>query len=295
MPPKKAVSTTGTIEPEGVPYSINLSSKIVVVGTGVVSNNERDTFRQKASPSLEEQIRARPSFAAFVAAAALAGSSSTEAPPPPLDAGSTAAHASSRQLASSSSTRPALLREMQALGITQPSAAEHGAAAAASNWPGRCSTCNMATATHTHYNTSLCDGCHPKDDHGNWLCIKCNGLTCAACERCNCTAELPFGVTLCEFCKVPYCNVQCSRRGDCREDGNAGHEKHYDYGCMTDTGMPSSDCNAPLGLGCQCACCKCLAPPMCSACVRAQSHAAWREHWAEWQNYFRRGCGDDRT
>ena len=54
MPPKKAVSETGMVEPEGVPYSINLTSKIVVVGSGLVSNSERDTFKQKATPSLDE-------------------------------------------------------------------------------------------------------------------------------------------------------------------------------------------------------------------------------------------------
>ena len=92
MPPKKAVSTTDTVEPEGVPYSLNLASKIVVVGTGVVSNSERDTFKasQKANaPSLEDQIRGRPKWHS-IAAAAHSGSSSNQSaathqplPPPP--------------------------------------------------------------------------------------------------------------------------------------------------------------------------------------------------------------------
>ena len=87
MPPKKAVSTTGTVEPEGVPYSVNLASKLVVVGTGVVSNSERDTFKasQKAdAPSLDDQIRGRPkwqSIAAAQLAKSAAGSANIQSAP----------------------------------------------------------------------------------------------------------------------------------------------------------------------------------------------------------------------
>jgi hypothetical protein len=78
MPPK---SETGTVEPEGVSYILNLSTKIVVVGTGTVSHRERDTFKRKAGPSLEEQIRARPKWTAIAEAAAATISSTGTAEP----------------------------------------------------------------------------------------------------------------------------------------------------------------------------------------------------------------------
>ena len=72
MPPKKATSEVDYVD--GVHYSLNLGSKMVCVGTGVVSNNERDTFRQKTTgadcPSLADQIRGRPKWQAILAAAA---------------------------------------------------------------------------------------------------------------------------------------------------------------------------------------------------------------------------------
>ena len=58
---------------DGVQYILNISSRLVVVGTGLVANAERDTFKLKVSPespSLEEQVRARPKFAMFAVAAA---------------------------------------------------------------------------------------------------------------------------------------------------------------------------------------------------------------------------------
>ena len=61
---------------------LNISSRLVVVGTGLVANAERDTFKLKVSPespSLEEQVRARPKFAMFAVAAA--ASSNTLHPP----------------------------------------------------------------------------------------------------------------------------------------------------------------------------------------------------------------------
>ena len=67
---------------DGVHYILNISSRLVVVGTGLVANAERDTFKLKVSPespSLEEQVRARPKFAMFAVAAA--ASSNTLHPP----------------------------------------------------------------------------------------------------------------------------------------------------------------------------------------------------------------------
>lgn len=69
MAPKKK-SDVGDVD--GVPYILNIASRVVVVGTGLVSNDLRDTFKLKAGSSLEEQARARPKFKALVAAAAAA-------------------------------------------------------------------------------------------------------------------------------------------------------------------------------------------------------------------------------
>ena len=77
MPPKKPTSVTDYID--GVHYSHNLTSKMVTVGTGVVSNHERDTFRLKASPSLEDQVKSRPKWQALLAAAAAKGNSAAVA------------------------------------------------------------------------------------------------------------------------------------------------------------------------------------------------------------------------
>ena len=89
MPPKKVTSEQSRIVVDSVtvPYSIDLKTKLVTVGTGVVSNSERDTFRQKASPSLEDQIKARPKWIAILAAAKAASVGVDEQqptlPPPP--------------------------------------------------------------------------------------------------------------------------------------------------------------------------------------------------------------------
>ena len=69
MPPKKQTARVDHVD--GVHYTLNLASNLVVVGTGVVSNHERDMFRWKTqpdSPSLAEQIRARPKWASILAA-----------------------------------------------------------------------------------------------------------------------------------------------------------------------------------------------------------------------------------
>ena len=78
---------------DGVHCILNLASKVVVVGTGLVANAERDTFKLKASGTLADQVRARPKFALFAAAmagaAAAIDDSSTAAepqPPPPSSA-----------------------------------------------------------------------------------------------------------------------------------------------------------------------------------------------------------------
>eukprot|EP00966_Prymnesium_polylepis_P070513 1638650-Prymnesium_polylepis.1 len=69
MPPKKK-AVVGDVD--GVPYSHNLSSALVVVGSRLVSNNRRDTFKIKASSTLEVQVRARPKFKELASIAAAA-------------------------------------------------------------------------------------------------------------------------------------------------------------------------------------------------------------------------------
>ena len=261
MPPKKATAQTGTVTVDGVavPYSVDPKSKLVVVGTGVVSNNARDTFRQKELPALEQQIKQRPKFAAILAAAL-----------------STADGQSASAAASQS-------RELGALLTCMPPQPSQQSAPS--------STISSSAAS--------------VDKHGNPLCSRCRGLVCAACELCSCLLWHDGGVAQCDGCSVAYCDVPCSRRGDCREEGNETHQKHYDYGCFTDTGIGCHDCNAPLGLGCQCACCKRLGPPICADCTPAGScnhcweqweyleengfracatskYGAWREHWHAW-------------
>ena len=69
MAPKQK-SVVGDVD--GVPYILNLASRVVVLGTGLVSNDQRDTFKlssKSTAPTLEEQARLRPKFKALVAAA----------------------------------------------------------------------------------------------------------------------------------------------------------------------------------------------------------------------------------
>ena len=58
---------------DGVHCSHNFASGNVIVGTGLVSHDQRDCFRLKAHSTLEEQVRARPKFVALAAAAAAGG------------------------------------------------------------------------------------------------------------------------------------------------------------------------------------------------------------------------------
>eukprot|EP00966_Prymnesium_polylepis_P034123 793392-Prymnesium_polylepis.1 len=62
--PSKTKGTTHDVD--GVPYTVTPAKKgapIVVFGTGVVSERERDTFRLKSSGvPLDDQIRQREKF-----------------------------------------------------------------------------------------------------------------------------------------------------------------------------------------------------------------------------------------
>ena len=55
---------------DGVHCSHNFASGNVIVGTGLVGHDQRDCFRLKANGTLEEQVRARPKFAALASVAA---------------------------------------------------------------------------------------------------------------------------------------------------------------------------------------------------------------------------------
>ena len=73
MAPKKArVTMVG-----GVHCSHNVASGIVIVGSGLVGHDRRDCFKLKAvaGSTLEEQVLARPKFAALAAVASAAASS----------------------------------------------------------------------------------------------------------------------------------------------------------------------------------------------------------------------------
>lgn len=64
---------------DGVPYSHNIATGIVVVGSGLVSNNKRDTFKLKAEGTLEAQLRSRPKFMELAAAVTVDHSGGIEA------------------------------------------------------------------------------------------------------------------------------------------------------------------------------------------------------------------------
>ena len=84
MAPKQR-AVTGDVD--GVPYRHNLASGIIVVGSGLVSNDKRDTFKLKAEGTIEAQLRARPKFKELAAAAAFCGGGNeAEATPAPAAA-----------------------------------------------------------------------------------------------------------------------------------------------------------------------------------------------------------------
>ena len=75
---------------------------VVVVGTGVVSNSDRDSFKRKATPTVEEQIRDRPKWA-MIAAAAVASKQGDAAQP-----------------TEQAQAHPKVQRELKALGVLAP-------------------------------------------------------------------------------------------------------------------------------------------------------------------------------
>lgn len=82
MPPK-AKSLVELVD--GVHCTYNIASRVVVVGTGLVTNAERDTFKLKVDASLADAVRARPKFALFAAAAASAVDAAAPTDAQPLE------------------------------------------------------------------------------------------------------------------------------------------------------------------------------------------------------------------
>jgi hypothetical protein len=87
-PRKSPTSDVGDVD--GVPYILFITSKVVVLGTGLVSNDERDKFKDQAQasrPPARSRERARPracpklkALAAAAAAAAAAQGGSGDDP-----------------------------------------------------------------------------------------------------------------------------------------------------------------------------------------------------------------------
>jgi len=65
MPPKSRLEQV-----DGVECRLNLGTRMVVVGSGLVSNEERITFRLKSGELLDEAVRRCPKFARLAALAA---------------------------------------------------------------------------------------------------------------------------------------------------------------------------------------------------------------------------------
>ena len=82
-PKKKSVA----FPVDGVQCSVDLKSRIVIVGSGLVGNDERDAFKLPVTVPLEpheqlkayvsERVRIRPKFAGLAARAAAASSSAS--------------------------------------------------------------------------------------------------------------------------------------------------------------------------------------------------------------------------
>ena len=109
---------------------------------------------------------------------------------------------------------------MQALGITQPSAAEpvarNDGGPPITSVPYTCTACNVARAITAFSKLDgttvrLCYGCHPKDEHDNFLCLRgCQSPHCSECYTCPCSGDL---IAICGGCKLPFCDTPCNRRG----------------------------------------------------------------------------------
>ena len=285
MPPKKAPTL---FEVDGVRCSV----KDGLVNVGLNEGWPRELrFPMRVKPtedvdSVSDKVRSHDKFAALLAHAARAADADQAAPRD-----------------RSRSPEPPLPP------TAPPSASVASLATTCASWPPKCTKCKQedskyhrcAVSSGLGKAVSLCESCFPKDEHGNFLCMKCMGLRCAECEACECHAD----IVLCGGCKVPFCNVPCDRRGDCHESGNDSHEKHYDRGCFINTGFTGHDCNAPLGLGCQCSCCRRLQPPLCVGCTESgpcqdclgqweylreasasaysnSKYGKWHEHWCDW-------------
>ena len=213
MPPK----TKSQVEHvDGVHCILNIASRMVVVGTGLVANTERDTFKLKASArsgSLAEQVRARPKFARFVHAAAAATSSAETEPPPAQEP-----------------KRQRLLDREDMLGVAQR---VEGAPDRARKSRNGCAFCLRMGRTFVGVKPEL----EPED-----------GIDVVQCAS-SITRYAKWSGS--QFC-LPLCDVDCERRqpcpyhwGDkvCFHDPSASfrYQAYAEYAA---------------GIGCRCPCCR---------------------------------------
>jgi hypothetical protein len=121
MPPKpKAV--VGNVD--GVPYSHNLASGLVVVGSGLVPNDRRDTFKVKAGNTLELQVRARPKFKELAAAATAAAG----AAPPTVETQPSPEGSAPQAPLSQPAQQPAMVQQATAVAARAGAGCEAGRA-----------------------------------------------------------------------------------------------------------------------------------------------------------------------
>lgn len=231
MPPKKPTSEQGAVvvDTVTVPYSIDLKTKLVTVGTGVVSNSERDTFRQKASPLLEDQIKARPKWLAILTAAKAApddvdmDEQQPTLPPPPTP--------QSRELDS-------LLKAMPPPPPRAPPAPPPTSSAAASTVPAVVAAAaahSFATGTRK-IPRKIGDNCR--------FCLAQGPDFSEGMQRYPSSGEVMIGCS----CGACFCNTVCARRGPCPNHWDGGAEASWDF-------MYRTYAEVLAGIGCKCKCC----------------------------------------
>ena len=249
---------------DGVHYILNISSRLVVVGTGLVANAEPDTFKLKVSPespSLEEQVRARPKFAMFAVAAA--ASSNTLHPP-------------SQPPQTSSSGQPSSDLPLQPPQPPQTSSSTGQSASNALEQPQPPQTASSSAQPSSSAEPSL----EPEPQRRRLLTSeelqafrRANWFQCMTCFACAGEPAAGIALVKCTGCDSLFCNVHCERRDSCP------HES-----CLT--GDNDADDEAGAGRGCQCACCQ---KPRTSYLRRALTATAARATALVWSGQVKGG------
>ena len=273
MPPKSKIEHV-----DGVHCTFNTKSGIVVVGTGLVSNDKRDTFKLKASGgSLAEQVRARPRFIEYfkpllaaladhgAAQSASAAASSAAEPSSPAAAASSAASSSAASsstaasaAASSAASQPASLpllppprplkREMDAL-------ARDGRAKRPriTGWQSQGSRAGCRRFCELCMREGRCPG---TSSTSHELCRGAGGATYEDCEPLRGIDGSQADVVECLTCGLALCDVVCEHRKPCPDHGCHAFDRDLLLPRLAD---------ALAGRGCPCACCKFL-PACLAAC-----------------------------